>query len=204
MTVFPPGGLEPRSLDRVESHNHQRAAVPVPSLVWGFAVEDDMHASGNPIDHSRDTYDRGHGGDQIGEEASSRPAPQHPRGRGRREAISSFVCSLAATRLQVTAEPVNDLCSFVRSRRTAAHGVCGGVTMHGAEGLPCGTLIAIDAPRWTITKRYRCRAAGLLPSAAGYRKITVVRRESTLSDIALRDRPRVVRLLRHHRPSSGL
>lgn len=137
---------------RVTRSPARRGPGPLASL--GFAVEDDMHASGNPIDHSRDTYDRGHGGDQIGEDASSRPVPQHPRGRGRREAISSFVCSLAATRLQVTAEPVNDLCSFVRSRRTAAHGVCGGVTMHGAEGLPCGTLIAIDAPRWIITKRY--------------------------------------------------
>jgi hypothetical protein len=35
----------------------------------GLAIKDDLYAGGNPIDHSCNTYDRGHGGDQIRDNA---------------------------------------------------------------------------------------------------------------------------------------
>jgi hypothetical protein len=40
-----------------------------PGSLIGLAVEDDKDAGGKPIDHSRNTYNRGYGGDDIGDDA---------------------------------------------------------------------------------------------------------------------------------------
>jgi hypothetical protein len=81
---------------RCRQRDHPAASTRPSRSLIGLAVEDDKHAGGNPIDHSRNAYDRGHSGDQIGGvRSSSWPGSQHPRGRGRREALSSFVGSLA-------------------------------------------------------------------------------------------------------------
>jgi hypothetical protein len=43
----------------------QIEGLPSRSLI-GLAIENNEYAGGNPIDHCRTSYDRGHGGDQIG------------------------------------------------------------------------------------------------------------------------------------------
>jgi hypothetical protein len=50
------------------AHGHARARMKSVSLfIIGLAIEDHKRAGGNPIDHSRNTHERGHRGDQIGD-----------------------------------------------------------------------------------------------------------------------------------------
>ena len=43
------------------------ADLSVSLFIIGLAIEDHKRAGGNPIDHSRNTHERGHRGDQIGD-----------------------------------------------------------------------------------------------------------------------------------------
>ena len=54
-------------LDRVDSHDVP-SGFRSRSLI-GLAVDNDKNAGGDPIDHSSNTYDRGHGGENIGDDA---------------------------------------------------------------------------------------------------------------------------------------
>ena len=56
---------------QVDSQDHQRTGhlrLRSRSLIR-LTVENDEHPGGNPIDHSCNTYDRGRGRDQIGNDA---------------------------------------------------------------------------------------------------------------------------------------
>jgi hypothetical protein len=66
------GHTFPKRLVALRSRFEQPEPVCVADLsvslfIIGLAIEDHKRAGGNPIDHSRNTHERGHRGDQIGD-----------------------------------------------------------------------------------------------------------------------------------------
>ena len=69
-------------------------------FIIGLAIEDHKRAGGNPIDHSRNTHERGHRGDQIGDcsrHAGQERSAQEPDATEKRYPGSSVPSSYPAS-----------------------------------------------------------------------------------------------------------